>query len=168
MCIGGGVYIELPIAERLTDYVYVGGDRHLGRLERLFHCLTTAVDSLQNYYSTLSTSVGEGVCGFPYICEYDGRTFSYVERLGPDPEKKVYKVKEGDKFRVVKFATQYNEAAHRLLAEERDGELCANSSSRQPIDVRWENHGRDGLRGREDGNRRRSNRGPAFNAEEGS
>ena len=123
VCVGGAIYKEEPIAEALTDYVRAG--RSSKHLERVFHCLKKAVTSLWEYYTTLSSSLEEGPCGFPYICEYEGRSFSYVKQLMADYGKLVYKVQEGEDFRIVKFATEYNDAAHRLLADTINGESFA-------------------------------------------
>jgi hypothetical protein len=65
--------------------------------------------------------------GFPYIYEYNDHHFTHAEKLGkPGQEKLVFKVKEGDMCRVVKFVTEYNEAAHRVLAatDENGGRLA--------------------------------------------
>lgn len=137
LCIGGAVYRQEPIVHPITDLIWTG-PRPLGsaseqsRLERVFHCLKTAVTSLRTHYTVTLPEVvsqsapGDGPAGFPFVCEYDGRTFTYEEKLGGDNKaKQVFKVKEGDKFRVVKFAMTYNERAHRLLAEEIDGERFA-------------------------------------------
>ena len=64
--------------------------------------------------------------GFPYICEFDNMAFSYIRSLGTiDYTRQVFIVEQPGKDLVVKFAKQYSEAAHRLLAETVDGESFA-------------------------------------------
>ncbi|KXN86844.1 hypothetical protein AN958_09580 [Leucoagaricus sp. SymC.cos] len=125
ICIGGAIYSKTPIAQPLTDFIWAGSKTSQACLERVFYCLRAAVTSLQQYYTiSLPSTVDEGPCGFPYVREYNGKSFSYAEKLGGE-ELQVFKVKEGDVFRVIEFAKQYNEAAHVSLMETNTGEIFA-------------------------------------------
>ncbi|KZT02786.1 uncharacterized protein LAESUDRAFT_388704 [Laetiporus sulphureus 93-53] len=130
LCVAGAVYTRAPIVQPLTGYEWTAPEclfDDQSRLERMVHSLNAATCSFRTYYtSTLLKAIpaAEGMHGFPYISSYDGNTFSYVEQLGGN-DAQVFKVNEGGVLRVVKFTTQYNEAAHRFLSEEIEGESFA-------------------------------------------
>lgn len=130
LCIAGGVYARKPIVQPLTDFLWTGarplGNSDQTRLERIFFSLRKLLKSLDHHYSVTVPQNASDLGGYPTICEYEGRTFTYEKRLDPhNTEKQVFKVKEGSEYRVVKFASQYNEDAHRLLAKEVNGESFA-------------------------------------------
>jgi hypothetical protein len=108
----------------LTDYLWLGGDvfsdDRLRSVSRLFAALRTSISKLREYYDSLSNGVGDRPDGFPFVRDFQGQTFTYIERLAEHrADKLIYKVKTKDRsgrFFVVKFVPTYNAAAHRLFA----------------------------------------------------
>jgi predicted Ser/Thr protein kinase len=135
ICVAGGIYLKDAVVQPLTNYIWAGERAQSdyceqSDLERIFFSLTTAVKPLIQYYTdslprAISNPEFIGPCGYPYVCEYEGKSFSYEQRLFEEDGKLVYKVKEGNEYRIVKFSNTYNDHAHRLLAEEVDGERLA-------------------------------------------
>lgn len=124
LCVLGAVYADRAIVQPLTEYLWLGGDVYdddrLGSVSRLFAALRTSISKLREYYDSLSKGAGFRPDGFPFVRDFQGQTFTYIERLAEDRAGTlIYKVKTNDRpgrFYVVKFVPTYNAAAHRLLA----------------------------------------------------
>ncbi|KIJ57044.1 hypothetical protein M422DRAFT_23158 [Sphaerobolus stellatus SS14] len=137
LCVMRAVYLEHPVVQSLTDYIWIGGDvfdnDRLLYVSRLFVTLKVSVSALRMHYTDLADKARanvtvESVVGFPYIRSYASKShpsnkFSYLGTLVDTkeyPSTLIYKVKEQESGRilVVKFVSQYNAEAHRLLALE--------------------------------------------------
>ena len=124
MCVLGGVYLEKAIVQRLTDYIWLGGDAfdhsQLVSASRLFFAIKTSISTLQTYYHSLQ-SCHPQVDGFPFVREFGEQKFKYLSRLNPDsPSKLLYRARLDDDSGnplIVKFVSRYNAEAHHLLAE---------------------------------------------------
>lgn len=123
MCVLGGVYLEKAIVQRLTDYIWLGGDAfdhdQLVSASRLFAAINTSISTLRTYYHSLQSSYLQ-VDPFPFVREFGEQKFKYLSRLIPDsPSKLLYRARLDDSGKplVVKFVSRYNAEAHRLLAK---------------------------------------------------
>jgi tRNA A-37 threonylcarbamoyl transferase component Bud32 len=127
MCVLGAIYLEKPIIEPLTDFVFLGdrpqdnGTRQY-KLGVLFASLRLATERLEQYYIKLDDS-SKDKRFFPYPHQYtDGDNnlvnFTYLYHgVTEDRSKLIWKAKtEDDRLIVAKFTTEYNADAHRLLA----------------------------------------------------
>lgn len=123
MCILGGVYLERAVVQRLTDYIWLGGDAfdhgQLRSAARLFAAIKTSISSLQTYYLSLQPG-HPPIDSFPFVCEFQDQRFEYLSRLAPEYSNKLlYKAQldsSGNPL-VVKFVSTYHAEAHRLLAQ---------------------------------------------------
>ncbi|KAH9066534.1 hypothetical protein EDB87DRAFT_1553341, partial [Lactarius vividus] len=140
MCILGAVFVENPVVQQLTDFIWIGGhpydDRKLESVTRILTSLGTGIAELQAFYKTLSRSGlrQDPQRFFPFIWHYsvEGRVvnFSYKAHLFPDtpdtpksPSKAIFiattETEAGRRNIIVKFTQRYNAEAHRHLATER-------------------------------------------------
>jgi hypothetical protein len=95
MCVLGGVYLEKVIVQRLTDYIWLGGDAfdhgQLVSTSRLFTAIKSSISTLQTYYQSLETRHSEAD-PFPFAREFGEQKFKYLSRLAPEyPSKLLYK-----------------------------------------------------------------------------
>jgi len=132
MVILGAVFVEYPVIQPLTDYIWLGihpsADDQLLRIARVLLALRHSLQSLDNYYQTLDIPTNPGAPTnlarfFPHILAYptmNGNVrFEYLIKLADEsPTKAIFKAKtvEGGDHIVVKFVQTYNYQAHRLLA----------------------------------------------------
>jgi len=124
MCVLGGVYLEKAIVQRLTDYIWLGGDAfdhgQLVSTSRLFTAIKSSISALQTYYQSLET-LHLQADSFPFVREFGEQKFKYLLRLAPDyPSRLLYKAQLDDpsgNLLVVKFVSTYHAEAHRLLAQ---------------------------------------------------
>ena len=126
MCVLGGVYVNRVITQRLTDYVWLGGDPFETNewffIARLFTTLKTAISRLDNYYNLHVPDLPHSEVGrYPFIAEYGAERIKFTYLNRPYEDKLLYFAKlddEPDTFIVVKFVQRYNAYAHRLLANQ--------------------------------------------------
>jgi len=126
MCVLGGVYLEKAIVQRLTDYIWLGGDDfdhgQLVSPSLLFTAIKSSISTLQTYYQSLETRHLQAD-SFPFVREFGEQNFKYLSRLAPDyPSKLLYKAQPDDpsgNLLVVKSVSTYRAEAHRLLAQHR-------------------------------------------------
>jgi len=124
MCVLGGVYLEKAIVQRLTDYIWLGGDAfdhgQLVSASRLFTAIKSSISTLQAYYQSLQT-LHLQADSFPFVREFGEQKFRYLSRLALDyPSKLLYKAQLDDPSGnplVVKFVSTYHAEAHSLLAQ---------------------------------------------------
>jgi len=132
MVVLGGVFVEFPVIQPLTDYIWLGvhpsADDQLLRVTRVLLALRSALQSLNIFYTRLNIPADPTVPTnlarfFPHILSYPTVNgvvrFEYVIKLANEsPTKAVFKAKivGGGDYIVVKFVQTYNFAAHRLLA----------------------------------------------------
>ncbi|KAH9000157.1 hypothetical protein EDB92DRAFT_470325 [Lactarius akahatsu] len=129
MCILGAVYVEYPIVQQLTDFIWIGGhpyDNHkLKSVTRILASLGTGIAELKEFYSKLPRLYNSQRF-FPFVRHYsvEGRVvnFSYMTYLFPmqSPSKAIFRATaetEGERRNIiVKFTQRYNVEAHRHLA----------------------------------------------------
>ncbi|KAG9098866.1 hypothetical protein FRC06_005890 [Ceratobasidium sp. 370] len=130
MCLLGAVFLEQPIVEPLTDFIWIGPRDCLSDgvrdVAQVFQALATSLKALRSFYNHLDKGVASGRF-FPWITYFwdvDGQivNFRYLKALGGDhqQQKAVFKAQTmGDNPQtiVVKFTRRYNGQAHKLLAE---------------------------------------------------
>ncbi|KAG8679881.1 hypothetical protein FRC08_016680 [Ceratobasidium sp. 394] len=130
MCVLGAIYLEQPVVEPLTDFIWIGPWDCLSdgveSVARVFHALTTSLISLRFFYDNLDRQVGPGRF-YPWITYFlndDGHKseFQYIDTLGGEyhQRKAVFKaqtMEPNPRTIVVKFTRRHNGQAHRLLAE---------------------------------------------------
>ncbi|KAH7304808.1 hypothetical protein B0J17DRAFT_623066 [Rhizoctonia solani] len=135
MCVLGAIFLDRPVVQPLTDFLWIGEDRvrpfELDHIARVFHSINQARGELDNYYRANNPpSPGKSsISPFPYLTHYLDLTgqivhFAYRKRLCSDnPEKTIYLAEtidaENPQPIVVKFVHSYNADAHRLLAQNR-------------------------------------------------
>ncbi|KAG8920637.1 hypothetical protein FRC02_000790 [Tulasnella sp. 418] len=146
MCILGAVFGQNVIVQQLTNYIYLGGDPNsenpMSEIVMVFRALSAGLKTLDVYYSALQVKSGPLYSRFfpyPRVFPVDSGPiqFEYLKKLVPEkPLRAIYKAKitGTGKLVVVKFARQYNVAAHHLLASRqlapnllspsRDGHPC--------------------------------------------
>jgi hypothetical protein len=128
----GVVITDKVIVQRLTDYIYTGGemdfDSHCLRVAKFFHIVGRCIRCLGDYYAGISPSLihpdSKHARFFPSITSYRNEkdrslhSFHYVRYLEEDPSCVTLLAQEtdGGRFIVVKFVRRYGIAAHRLLA----------------------------------------------------
>ncbi|CUA78453.1 Sorting nexin-25 [Homo sapiens] [Rhizoctonia solani] len=131
MCILGGIFLDRPAVQPLTDFVWVGDDparpSGLDYVARMFDSLSQARNELDEYYEhNQPPSSGEDTGRpFPYLTRYTDSTgqvvkFAYRKALCPgNPEKAIFlaETDKDSKRIIVKFVQNYNAHAHELLAE---------------------------------------------------
>jgi hypothetical protein len=132
MVVLAAVFVEFPVIQPLTDYIWLGvhpsADGQLLRVARVLLALRHALQSLDRFYTQLNipanpTAPMNLTHFFPHLVSFptvngDVR-FEYVIKLANEnPIKGIFKAKivgGGDRI-MVKFIQIYNFAAHRLLA----------------------------------------------------
>ncbi|KAH9004562.1 hypothetical protein EDB86DRAFT_2771463, partial [Lactarius hatsudake] len=136
MCILGAVYVEYPIVQQLTDFIWIGGhpyDNHkLKSVTRILASLGTGIAELKEFYKKLPRLYNSQRF-FPFVRHYsvEGRVveFSYMTYLFPNtldtpqsPSKAIFRAtaetEVGRRNIIVKFTQRYNAEAHRHLATE--------------------------------------------------
>lgn len=134
----GAIWTNKIVVQRLTDYIWLGSSTALNepqirRNARIFHALGQNLKRLESYYASLkippcSPTDSSHPRYHPSINEYSvshDRTvqFKIIKALKQDSVCATFLAEtlgEGSKRRVVvKFVRQYNEEAHRLLADKR-------------------------------------------------
>ncbi|KAH7337237.1 hypothetical protein B0J17DRAFT_758573 [Rhizoctonia solani] len=99
MCVLGAIFLDRPVVQPLTDFLWVGEDRvrpfELDHIARVFHSINQARGELDNYYRANNPpSPGKSsISPFPYLTHYLGQIvhFAYRKPLCSDnPEKKTY------------------------------------------------------------------------------
>jgi hypothetical protein len=142
----GGVYLQRAVVQRLTDYVWLGGDvfdaNRLLFTARLFSALKSAISTLRTYYRSLyfSNAVvhNEMPDPFPFIQENESKKFTYLSRLVPEYwNKLLYKAQLDDRLVVVKFLSTYYTQAHRLLAERRPAPLLHYAGTEDAVGLTY-------------------------------
>jgi serine/threonine protein kinase len=135
MTIFGAVFLDYPVIQPLTDYIWLGAhsldDRKLLRIARVFLALRRGLKSLDAFYRQLKTPFPPTPYAdlqrfFPYKSSYSGEDgkevhFQYVVKLEEESlTKAIFLAKTVDNGTpiVVKFAQHYNFEAHRLLADQ--------------------------------------------------
>lgn len=134
MCILGAVFLDRPVVQPLTDFLWIGTNPQMcsrrDYLARVFMSLAQARLELQEYYGTISGIDEQPGRFLPYITHYvdsSGRRveFYYTGRIGGEEHSRpIFTAKllgtDGAKEKeiVVKFVERYNPKAHALLAEE--------------------------------------------------
>ncbi|CAE6465106.1 unnamed protein product [Rhizoctonia solani] len=135
MCILGGIYLDRPVIQPLTHFLWVGSNpaqpSQLGYIARVFHCLSSARGELEAFYRTSAPpALGYNPARpFPYLTHYmdaEGNCVRFVYRKGlcpANPEKLIFLAEttaaENPRYIVVKFVQNYNTIAHKLLAEQK-------------------------------------------------
>ncbi|CAE6450431.1 unnamed protein product [Rhizoctonia solani] len=133
MCVLGAIFLDRPVVQPLTDFLWVGEDpsrpSKLDQIVCIFHCINQARIELDHYYRAhYPPPPGESIVSpFPYLTHYLDSTgqvvrFAYRKSLCPaNPEKPIFLAKiddpENPRPIIVKFVRKYNADAHRLLAE---------------------------------------------------
>lgn len=132
MSILGAVFLDRPVIQPLTDYLWVGHNpakpSDLRYVARVFHCISLARKELEDFYKNPPTLPDNPGRFFPYITCYTDSAghrvdFAYLKNLGDkDPNESVFlatttRGQEPPKSIVVKFVQSYNSDAHKLLAE---------------------------------------------------
>ncbi|TFK59592.1 hypothetical protein BDN72DRAFT_883895 [Pluteus cervinus] len=127
LCVLGGIYLNQAVVRPLTDYIWLGGDifnpNRLTSASRLFSALRSAILELEIYYNSIKSSPPIPITltpdPFPFVRGYGSQTFTYLSRFKMRSDKLLYKAKldESHRLVVVKFVSQYNARAHRLLAQ---------------------------------------------------
>ncbi len=132
MCILGAVFVDHVVVQRLTNFIWIGGDPYnddeLKLVTRILASLRTGIVELEIFYAGLSNSQKDSQRFFPFIRQYSVGEhvvrFSYQDYLVPKtpdaPPKAIFQATETESRRkiVVKFVQRYNAEAHRLLASE--------------------------------------------------
>lgn len=89
----GAVYADRAIMQPLTEYLWLGGDVYsddrLRSVSRLFAALRTSSSKLREYYDSLSNGAGYRPDVFPFDRDFQGQTFTYIERLAEDSAGKL-------------------------------------------------------------------------------
>jgi len=128
MCILGAVFVDHVVVERLTNFIWIGGDPYdddkLKSVTRILASLGTGIAELEEFYKNLKhDSQQDPQRFFPFIRHYSVGEhvlrFSYRDYLVPKtPSMALFRATEIESRReiVVKFAQRYNAEAHRLLA----------------------------------------------------
>jgi serine/threonine protein kinase len=132
MVVLGAVFVEFPVIQPLTDYIWLGvhpsADEQLLRVAQVLLALRHSLESLDSYYTKLNIPTDVDAPTnlarfFPYILSYPGVNgdvrFEYIIKLADEsPTKAIFKARRVDRqdYIVVKFVQTYNFAAHRLLA----------------------------------------------------
>ena len=131
MCILGAVFIDHVVVERLTDFIWIGGDPYndeeLKSVTRILASLGTGIAELKEFYNNLKHDPPQDPQRFfPFIRHYSVGEhvlrFSYRDYLMPKtpegPSRAIFQAIETESRReiVVKFVQRYNAEAHRLLA----------------------------------------------------
>ncbi|CAE6423706.1 unnamed protein product [Rhizoctonia solani] len=135
MCILGAIFLDRPVVQPLTDFLWVGEDPvrplELDNIARVFHSINQARDELEDYYEANNPpSPGKNnTSPFPYLTHYldsTGQTVHFVYQnllCSESPEKSIYLAETTDAENpqpiIVKFVHSYNSDAHRLLAQNR-------------------------------------------------
>jgi hypothetical protein len=132
MVVLGAVFVEFPVIQPLTDYIWLGvhpsADGQLLRVARVLLALRGALQSLDRFYAQLSISVDptaptdlarffSHLLSFPTV--HGDVKFEYVIKLADEsPTRAIFKAKivGGGDHIVVKFVQTYGLAAHQLLA----------------------------------------------------
>jgi hypothetical protein len=136
LCIQGAVFLDKVIYQAFTEYMWLGGnpylDKNMMRIARIFSAAAKAVRKLHAYYDYLElsdTPVPSRLFPQPTFRPEDQPDFqlTFIEKLCF--ESKVPRllfsaeiIEKGEanhvsKKVIVKFAEEYGEEAHRLLAE---------------------------------------------------
>lgn len=127
MCLSGAVFIENVVVQKLTDYVWTGGnpydDRELESITRLFKALSVGLQDLKTFYGNLFAAADhrpEIQRFFPSTRSYldsQGQKvyFRYIKRLSMTKAVYLAATTSGNQL-IVKFVQRYNSDAHRLLA----------------------------------------------------
>lgn len=136
MCVLGAVFLDHPVVQPLTDYIWVG-DRpqqpsRLKYVARVFHCISLAREELKSYYEKNSVNVPSpgqrSALFYPSITHYLDSTnhrveFVYTAKLAKEhPSKAIFAARtvgteqQEPKAIVVKFVQSYNAEAHELLS----------------------------------------------------
>lgn len=132
MVILGAVFIQCPVVQPLTDYIWLGvhpsADEQLLRVAQVLLALRHSLESLDSYYTKLNIPTNADAPTnlarfFPHILSYPGVNgdvrFEYIIKLADEsPTKAIFKARRVDRrdYIVVKFVQTYNFDAHRLLA----------------------------------------------------
>ncbi|KAJ7857800.1 hypothetical protein B0H14DRAFT_2750393 [Mycena olivaceomarginata] len=132
LVIVGAVFTSQIIAQRLTDYLWLGNSRvnddgHVLRVARILHSLQASIEELQMYYLDLQPQRFDSKQPhprfFPSITSYESNgeavTFTYISPLESDPACMTFLAaldEMTNKKVVIKFVQRYGEEAHRLLA----------------------------------------------------
>ncbi len=131
MCILGAVFIDHVVVERLTDFIWIGGDPYndeeLKSVTRILASLGTGIAELKEFYNNSKHDPPQDPQRFfPFIRHYSVGEhvlrFSYRDYLMPKtpegPSRAIFQAIETESRReiVVKFVQRYNAEAHRLLA----------------------------------------------------
>ena len=132
MVVLGAVFVEFPVIQPLTDYIWLGvhpsADGQLLRVARVLLALRRTLQSLDGFYAQLNipadpTAPTNLARFFPHLLSFptvNGDVhFEYVIKLADDsPTKAIFKAKVvgSEDHIVVKFVQTYNFTAHRLLA----------------------------------------------------
>ncbi|KAF8600633.1 hypothetical protein BDV93DRAFT_419111, partial [Ceratobasidium sp. AG-I] len=132
MCVLGAVFLDHPVVQPLTDYIWIGDNpqqpSRLNYVARLFHCMSVALKELKSYYNDLVyEDKPRSGRFFPHITQYLDSTntpikFTYKQNLAKeDNSKAIFLARTSDphppKDIVVKFVRSYNPEAHALLAK---------------------------------------------------
>ncbi|PFH48717.1 hypothetical protein AMATHDRAFT_5521 [Amanita thiersii Skay4041] len=135
MAILGGVFLDRPIVQRLTDMLWIGhGSTHsqigIEYLARVLRALKQTLDELSKYYKDLdvpeafdSNNLNVSYPRFyPHITSFPEKgdrvvKFKYIKRLQDDIACVAFLASTEDgRPIVVKFVTTYSDDVHRLLA----------------------------------------------------
>ncbi|KAG8737482.1 hypothetical protein FRC10_008103 [Ceratobasidium sp. 414] len=130
MCVLGAIFLEHPVVEPLTDFIWIGRRDNLAdgveSVAQIFQALTTGLNSLDSLYGALDNRQASG-CFYPWVTYFldgdDEIKFRYTGTLGGEfrEQKAVFKartVETPSRAIVVKFTRRYNGQAHKLLAEQ--------------------------------------------------
>ena len=130
MRILGAVFVDHVAVQRLTDFIWIGGnpydDAKLEFVTRILVSLRTGITELEEYYQGLATGIHHSRPNsqrfFPYIREYPSEsgtvTFSYLAFLTIPPKAIFHAVTSdphGGEQIIVKFVQRYSVKAHRIL-----------------------------------------------------
>jgi hypothetical protein len=140
MCVLGGVYLQKAIVQRLTDYIWLGGDAfdhgQLVSASRLFSAIKSSISTLRDYYYSLQPSDSQ-VDAFPFEREFGRQKFKYLSCLVlGSPNKLLYRAQLNDSsgnLLVVKFVSRYHAEAHRLLAQRQLAPSLHYAGTKDPV-----------------------------------